>query len=473
MAQPATRLTTPSQSPSRLIRRLRRCSNSSHRRSEVNTMSWLSRYRLRLYLRNSIWIFPVISIALALASARLLGRIELAQGWALNLNPDTGRTVMSTIASSMFALVVIASSAVLLVVQLASAQLTPRIIAFVYRSRVRKISLTVFAFTFTFSVGALVRIEDRVPLLTSYVGAYGFLINLALFLYFIDSVGKTVRPSAALTMVALAGRREIHSLYPSRLSENHTTSPDSNELLNREVRRIIANELDGVLLAFDRKGLVSLAERTNCIIELVPQVGDFVAAGDPLFRICDGGEGLTVESLRKSVAFGQERTLEQDPMFALRIIVDIASKALSPAINDPTTAVLSIDQLHHLLRDVGSRSLAEGRDVDSKGKVRLMYRTPNWEDFVNLAVTEIRQYGRDSIQIMRRLRAMLDNLIETLPERRAPLLQHELALLTSSSIRMFPDTSDQDLAHMPDLQGMGGGQKEKRDYKDKEFPIVA
>lgn len=143
-------------------------------------------------------------------------------------------------------------------------------------------------------------------------------------------------------------------------------------------------------------------------------------------------------------------------MFAFRIIVDIASKALSPAINDPTTAVLAIDQIHHLLREVGNRYLAEGHERDHAGRVRLVYRTPNWEDFLHLAVTEIRQYGRDSIQVMRRLRAMLENLIDTLPARRTPLLRRELELLQQSSKRAFPDMDDQVLADIGDLQGMGG-----------------
>src|SRR6185295_11395877 len=153
------------------------------------------------------------------------------------------------------------------------------------------------------------------------------------------------------------------------------------------------SEVDGALLAVDYRGLISLGDRSNCLLVLVPQVGDFVAAGDPLFRIYHGEDELALDSLRDSVAFGPERTMEQDPMFAFRIMVDIASKALSPAINDPTTAVLAIDQLHHLLRDVGSRYLAEGRKTDWTGCVRLIYRTPNWEDFVQLTITEVRQYG--------------------------------------------------------------------------------
>jgi uncharacterized membrane protein len=260
----------------------------------------------------------------------------------------------------------------------------------------------------------------------------------------------------------------LQSVYPSRLKSEQPSISKPLDILKKDPSRLIINEVDGVVLAFDRKGLISLAERANCLIELVPQVGDFIAAGDPLFRLFEGGESISEESLRNSVALGQERTLEQDPTYAFRIIVDIASKALSPAINDPTTAVLAIDQIHHLLRNVGSRNLGHGRETDGRGELRLVYRTPDWEDFVHLAVTEIRQYGGDSIQITRRLRAMLESLIETLPAKRAPMLRLELGLLQASAKRMFVDLYDQALAEMGDLQGMGGG-----DYREPGVPAVA
>jgi len=373
----------------------------------------------------------------------------------------------------MFSLVVIASSAVLVAVQLASAQLTPRIIVFVYRNSIRKFSLSIFVFTFTFSVSALLRIESNVPLLTSYIAAYGFLINLALFLAFVDGMGKTLRPSSAVRSVGRVGREVIRSVYPYRLDDQNSQTQQRTMSADHRPQHVVVNQTDGVVLAFDRKGLVSLAERTDCVIELIPQVGDFVAAGDPLFRIYGDGENILNVTLTNSVALGQERTLEQDPMFAFRIIVDIASKALSPAINDPTTAVLSIDQIHHLLRDVGTRHLAEGREVDRSGELRLAYRTPNWEDFVHLATTEIRQYGGDSIQVVRRMRAMLENLIETLPEGRAPALQRELALLVSSSKRLFLDLEDQILAETGDLQGMGSGRDNQHKLESGQVSAVA
>ena len=97
--------------------------------------------------------------------------------------------------------------------------------------------------------------------------------------------------------------------------------------------------------------------------------------------------------LRSAVAFGSERTWEQDPTFAFRIVIDIALKALSPAIDDPTTAVLAIDQLHRLLRLVGMRHLRNDEILDKSGQLKVIVRTPNWDDFVNLVFSEIRGCG--------------------------------------------------------------------------------
>src|SRR5689334_14445777 len=197
-------------------------------------MSWLDRHRLKLYLRNSIWVFPVLNIAAGLIAVALLSRIDRTLGWDLKLGMDTARTVMGTVAASMFTLVVVGSSAILLAVQLATAQLTPRIITLVYRSRIRKFCISAFVFTFTFSVGALVRIENSVPLLTSYVASYGFLINLALFLYFIDSMGKTLRPGSALHVVGIAGREVLQSVYPARLKREQPLISKPLDILKRD-----------------------------------------------------------------------------------------------------------------------------------------------------------------------------------------------------------------------------------------------
>jgi len=110
-------------------------------------------------------------------------------------------------------------------------------------------------------------------------------------------------------------------------------------------------------------------------------------------------------------------------MFAFRILVDIALKALSPAINDPTTAVLAIDQVHRLLRVLGKRQLHGELVFDRSGRPRVIFRTPNWEDYVHIACSEIRACGASNVQIAPRLRAMLENLVRSLPAQRHPALQ--------------------------------------------------
>jgi uncharacterized membrane protein len=433
-------------------------------------MTWPQRYRVRHYLQNSIWVLPVLGMAAALLLAHVLHTIEERAGWESQLDPSAAQALLGTMASAMFTFIVFVSSALLVAVQLASSQLTPRVIALVFKDPVTKYSLVVFVFTFTFTLAVLVRITASVPPLTARIAAYSCLASLGVFLYLIDHVGKALRPSGALRAVGRLGRNVIENVYPQRLTKPGEVLKKSAEAIDDRSTRLIASPKAGVVLAFDIPGLVALAKRADCVIELVPQVGDFVAVGDPLFRIL-GSASPREDELHQSVAVGQERTLEQDPAFAFRILVDIASKGLSPAINDPTTAVLALDQIHHLLREVGQRRLDDERVRDGKGRLRLLYRTPDWEDFVRLAVTEIRHFGGASIQVARRLRAMLENLMSSLPTHRAEALRRELTLLHRSAERFFTEAEDRALAEVSDLQGVGGRHgRNEPDQRDKETP---
>src|SRR5262245_18585936 len=158
-------------------------------------MTWLQRYRVGHYVRNSLWIVPVLGMVAALLAVRILHQIEAALGWESGVDPDTARAVLGTLASAMFTFVVFVCSALLVAVQLASATLTPRIIALVFNERGTRLSLTLFVFTFTFSLAALVRIKSTVPLITAEAAAYSCLVSLAVFLFLIDRVGKSLRPS--------------------------------------------------------------------------------------------------------------------------------------------------------------------------------------------------------------------------------------------------------------------------------------
>src|SRR6516165_10634110 len=118
-------------------------------------MTWLQRYRLRHYVSNSIWIWPLLSMVVAIVAVRVLYWIEKEMGWESDLPTSTVQAVLGTLASSMFTFIVFVSSALLVAVQLASSMLTPRIIAIVFRDPITKFSLVAFVFTFTFALAVL------------------------------------------------------------------------------------------------------------------------------------------------------------------------------------------------------------------------------------------------------------------------------------------------------------------------------
>jgi uncharacterized membrane protein len=258
-----------------------------------------------------------------------------------------------------------------------------------------------------------------------------------------------------VTIVWLLGERGlavIDDIYPTKVHDDHAAvAPPPLDGPTVDIRHRLTS---AIVLAIDLDTIKREAARTGGTVELVIRVGDFVATGEILYRLRGKAIQANDPLLRQAIAMGRERTIEQDPTFAFRIIVDIALKALSKAINDPTTAVLAIDQLHRLLRVVGRRHLHDSViAIDGGGWVIL--KTPDWSDFVELSCREIRYYGAENFQVARRLRAMLDNLIEVLPERRAPLLRRELDLLDQTIDRAHALPDDRALSRVPDLQGLG------------------
>jgi uncharacterized membrane protein len=157
------------------------------------------------------------------------------------------------------------------------------------------------------------------------------------------------------------------------------------------------------------------------------------------------------------VALGDERTVEQDPSFAIRIMVDVANKALSAAINDPTTAVQVIDHLGEVLRVIGGMDLSRSQwTSEHEASIGVVLPIRSWEDYLTLAGTEIRCYGASSIQVMRRMRALLEELHDEVREEHRPAIDEELARLDATVARSFGESVDIDRARVADPQGIGG-----------------
>ena len=427
-------------------------------------LGWSKLYRLTSYLRSALWGVPILAVVLERITYRLLHVVDRRISWDLTgLDADGARALFQTLITLTLSFIVFTFGSLLVALQVASAQLTPRIIATtLLRDRVIKYSVGLNVFTLMFAVHGLNRTGSTVMELATFLAALLGIACLASFLFFIDHAARLLRPVNIVALVSDQGMEVVRSVYRGAVSRE----PARGDPLNLPVTAVRIVPMTGrsmIVLAVEIDALVAQAESVGGIIEFIPQVGDFVATGEPLFRLHGGAVALDDEALRRSIAFGPERTMEQDPMFSFRILVDIALKALSPAINDPTTAVLAMDQIHRLLRTVGLRRLHDELVHDSAGRVRLVLRTPNWDDFVHTAFTEIRACGANNVQIARRMRAMLENLVRSLPEIRHAALRQQLDLLDRSLAEIYRFPEDLALARVPDPQGLGGAARARSD----------
>jgi len=422
-------------------------------------MSWRRWYAIRTLLFETIWMGPVVAIILEQATFRIAYAARADFGWIPGFIFDREGTIAITdfVISSSIAFLVFTFSSLLVAIQVASGQLTPRIIATtLLRDRPIRRSVAIFAFTLLLASATKSRVDTMPHSIVSLVAIRGRL-DVVVCMHSIGYAARLLRPVSIMWRIAQQGLKVIEDVYPQPLTDAYVP-PAILEKLGPADRTIAHRGTSAIVIAINLSALMAIAKRTDCIIEFAPHVGDFVAVDDPLFLLRGAGAGkVDGRALRDHVVFGPERTIEQDSTFAFRVIVDIALKSMSKAINDPTTAVLAIDQLQRLLRTVGRRVLHDENILDEQGQLRLIVRTPNWTDFVQLTFTEIRHYGAESIQVVRRLRAMIENVMQSLPEVRRAALRQELALLDRAAEmhHVFPE--DLALARIPDSQGLGGG----------------
>jgi uncharacterized membrane protein len=434
-------------------------SSYSHHRlvGRVRTkLTWDKIFRVVSYTKSSLWIVPLIAIVLEQITVRVLHVLDTWFVWPLAGTSLPGaEATLQTIITLCLSFMVFTFGSLLVAIQVASGQLTPRIIATtLLRDNVVRCSVGLFVFTLTFAVGALNRTEQSVHQLVLVIAALLGLTCLATFLYLIDYASRLLRPVSIIGRVSEMGLAVIDSVYPQP-TQGPPARTASERKLGPAERKVFHRGKGEFILGVNLEALVAASRESGCVIECVPRVGDFIGTGEPLFLLY-GSTAVNNVTLRAAVAFGPERTMDQDPTFAFRILVDIAIKALSPAINDPTTAVLALDRLHRLLRRVGRRHLHDDEVHDDSARLCVILRTPNWEEFVQLSFTEIRHCGAGNVQVARRLRAVIENLIGALPEYRHQALRRELELLDRTVEHRFALPEDLALARIPDSQGLGG-----------------
>jgi uncharacterized membrane protein len=425
---------------------------------------WNHAYRAWSYVKSALWVVPLVAILLVFVTAPVLRVLDSWLDWRIAVMHVAGaKALYETVITLTLSFIVFTFGSLLVAIQIAGGQLTPRIIATtLLRDNVVRFSVGLFFYALVFSISALDRLQDEVYALVSILVAILGVICMAVFLFLIDHAARLLRPVSIVARVGDHGLRVIRAVYP-QLAREGTDESDAEPLALGPPRRIVCHAgRSEIVLAVDMETLVAEAVRHGGVVELVPQVGDFLAQGEALFALHGGAVGIDDRKLSAAVAFGVERTMEQDPMFAFRILADIGLKALSPAINDPTTAVLTLDQIHRLLREVGRRRLRGEVVRDERGEPRVIYRTPNWEDYVHVACQEIRSYGAGNVQVARRFRALFENLLAALPPNRHEVLELELNRLEQMIETLYPMLEDRELARIPDSQGLGGSSREAR-----------
>jgi uncharacterized membrane protein len=422
-------------------------------------MSWNRRFSTEEFLKNSLWLVPVLGIILGFLLESFVVSVEQQREApeTFQFSASIASTLLTSIVAAMISFVGFVLTILVLVVQFAGVSFSPRTLLFIFRDKQLKLSISLFVGTMTYSFLLLTEIsDDFVPNWGILIAGGLVLASLLLFLQFLSHLLHGIRPANLAHSIGKVGHQVISATYP-----NPAPPPGVYEGIRESLipagppDRIVTKQGFGeIVQSVDVRGLVAEASKAGAVFVLPHAIGDFVRNNGEVIEIhgpCPSSDAR----LAGYIAVGPERTVDQDPAYALRVLVDIAIKGLSPAINDPTTATNAIDRIEDLLIDLVGRDLEAGIYRDRHGEVRVIMDTPSWDNFLLLGVTEIRRYGSSSVQTMRRLGALLAALMDAAPVYRKAPIQREIAHLERTVHSHIADPDDQELASVSDAQGIG------------------
>jgi uncharacterized membrane protein len=425
----------------------------------------------------SLWLIPMIYAAASFLAGITLPRLEQAYfPYNSGISVASAQAFLSAVASGMITLTGIVFTVGLVMVQFSAIAYSPRLVLLLARDPRLFHSLGVFIATFTYSVSVLLHVDrngsEVVPLVSGLAVAGLLLLSMLLFsalmkglsdlqiTYVLHVIGDTGRKVIRETFQRLDEKAEHQSKHEQETCNISELGPVVQTLRYFAAPRTIAK--------FDIDDLVRQAQQAGAVIVMACGVGDTLVENTLLLQVHGAKTALPESNLARAIHFGFERTSEQDPKYPIRLLVDIAIKALSPAINDPTTAVQAIDQIEDLLRRLGGHDLEAGYARDAVGDLRLIFPMPTWEDYLVLAFDEIRHYGAGSVQVMRRLRSALVGLADSMRgDTRIGAVQRYLKQLDLTVDRSALTADDQETARQEDRQGLG---LSRRQMKTKRTP---
>jgi uncharacterized membrane protein len=408
------------------------------------------------------WLIPTAYAAGALAAGFIVPRLEHAyfESYLNGIAVGSALASLSAIASGMMALTAIVFSIAYITVQFNAVAYSPRM-ALLHANDPRMFhALGLFMATFLYALSTIAWVDrgtgGGVPLLSMLIVVVLLVASTMLFSWLMRALSE-LQITNTLRLVGDRGRAVIAGMF-SPLDHRSTVRGDgwNSAEFGSPAQTLSYSGNPRIIASFDIGELVRRAESAAAVIEVVCAVGDTLLDDTTILNVFGAKAPLSEPALLKTIHLTTQRTFEQDPKYPIRLLVDIAIKALSPAINDPTTAVQAIDEIEDLLRRLGRCDLDAGFVRDANGMLRLVFPMPTWEDYLRLAFDEIRHYGGESVQVMRRLRSALAGLKEVVASgSRAAAIDRYSQQLDLAIDRSALDAEDRLVASQEDRQGLG------------------
>jgi uncharacterized membrane protein len=417
-----------------------------------------------------LWLIPILYAAGSIGCSLILPRIENAYfaSYTLGISIASAQAILSAVASGMMALTGMVFAIAFVMVQFSAVAYSPRLVLWLARDPTLFHSLGVFVATFIYSLATLAWIDrggaGTVPMFSMLLVGVLLFLSVLLFSWLVRRLNG-LQITNVLHQVGDKGRDVIREMF-QRLDQRPAgewklgAGSADEPLLGATILILNYSGAPRAVAELDIASLVLQAQQADGVIVMACAVGDTLVQDALLLRLHGAKSRPSEQKLMRAIHLERERTFAQDPKYPIRLLVDIAIKALSPAINDPTTAVQAMDQIEDLLRRLGRRDLDAGRARDANGVLRVIFPMPTWEDYLALAFDEIRQYGANSVQVMRRLRSALAGLREsaTIPTR-AEAVERYIKHLDLFIKHSLLDVEDQAMARQEDRQGLGLSRK--------------
>ena len=413
--------------------------------------------------RSSLWFMPSILVGIGIALAFALVALEGTAGtrllrWlpvAFGAGPDGARGMLQAIAGSVLGLAGIAFSSTLVVLSLSASTYTPRVLRNFTRDLGNQIVLGTMLSTFVYTLLVLRTIrsgenggEEFVPTLAVAFAVLIAVLDLAVFIYFVHHIAQSIQVSTITAGVAKETKGRIDDLFPEHLGKRPDEVAEPEEPRERLNGVPVPAPRAGYLLLVDQDDIMELTTQHDLTLRLERRIGEFVAEDAPLALVAPGDRvnSELIEKIQQACALGQQRTLSQDLEFGMRQLVDIALKALSPGINDVTTATTCLDHLGDILRQLVPRAMPPRYRYDERGTLRVIAIPPTFDRLMGLAFDQIRTAGRSQTAVLLRMLAIIEDLgsVSESPSRRRTLLYHA-ELLGKAAERGIQDEHDRGL----------------------------